>query len=71
MRAERAALQPAKDREKAARLTPWIEALPEVPAANREAYRWMLEEFRVSLFAQELGTSITASPARLEKLLHP
>jgi len=31
-------------------------------------YRWMLEEYRVSLFAQQLGTSIKVSPQRLEKL---
>lgn len=30
-------------------------------------YRWMIEELRVSLFAQELGTSLSASPKRLEK----
>ncbi len=30
-------------------------------------FRWMLEEFRVSLFAQQLGTSITISAKRLEK----
>jgi len=28
-------------------------------------YRWMLEELRVSLFAQELGTAIKVSPQRL------
>jgi ATP-dependent helicase HrpA len=27
----------------------------------------MLEELRVSLFAQELGTSVPVSPKRLEK----
>jgi ATP-dependent helicase HrpA len=31
------------------------------------AYRWMLEEFRVSLFAQELGTSVPVSDKRLDK----
>ena len=31
-----------------------------------EEYRWMLEELRVSLFAQELKTSIPVSPKRLE-----
>jgi ATP-dependent helicase HrpA len=31
-----------------------------------EQYRWMLEEFRVSLFAQELKTSIPVSATRLE-----
>jgi ATP-dependent helicase HrpA len=32
----------------------------------REEYRWMLEELRVSLFAQELKTSIPISPKRLD-----
>jgi len=30
-------------------------------------YRWMLEEYRVSLFAQELGTSIAVSAKRLDR----
>jgi ATP-dependent helicase HrpA len=30
-------------------------------------YRWMLEEYRVSLFCQTLGTAIKISPQRLEK----
>lgn len=30
-------------------------------------YRWMLEEYRVSLFAQKLGTNIKVSPQRLQK----
>ena len=30
-------------------------------------YRWMIEEFRVSLFAQPLGTAIKISPQRLDK----
>ena len=32
-----------------------------------ERFRWMIEELRVSLFAQELGTSIAVSPQRLDK----
>lgn len=32
-----------------------------------ELYRWMLEEFRVSFFAQQLGTAVTVSLKRLEK----
>jgi ATP-dependent helicase HrpA len=32
-----------------------------------ELFRWMLEEYRVSLFAQPLGTSIKVSPERLDK----
>ena len=30
-------------------------------------YRWMLEEFRVSFFAQQLGTAMTVSAKRLDK----
>jgi ATP-dependent helicase HrpA len=30
-------------------------------------YRWMLEEFRVSLFAQALGTAVPVSQRRLEE----
>ncbi|MDO4586396.1 MAG: ATP-dependent RNA helicase HrpA [Planctomycetia bacterium] len=32
-----------------------------------ECFRWMLEEYRVSLFAQQLGTSLKISSVRLEK----
>lgn len=32
-----------------------------------DRYRWMLEEYRVSLFAQKLGTSLKISANRLEK----
>jgi len=31
--------------------------------------RWMLEEFRLSLFAQELGTAETVSLQRITKAL--
>jgi ATP-dependent helicase HrpA len=36
-------------------------------AAAWEGYRWMVEEFRVSLFAQQLGTAGKVSHARLEE----
>ena len=32
-----------------------------------ETFRWMIEELRVSLFAQKLGTSVTVSDRRMEK----
>ena len=38
---------------------PWPPAIVE--------YRWMLEEFRVSLFAQQLGTVRPVSAKRLEQ----
>jgi ATP-dependent helicase HrpA len=36
-------------------------------APELESYRWMVEEYRVHLFAQELGTSLTISEKRLDK----
>jgi len=68
IRAERAALQPARDAEKAKQLAPFLGWETRVPAAQREAFRWLLEEFRVSLFAQELGTAQPASAQRLKAL---
>jgi ATP-dependent helicase HrpA len=38
------------------------------PSGKLLEYRWMIEEFRVSLHAQKLGTRISVSPKRLEKL---
>ncbi|MCA9155738.1 MAG: DUF3418 domain-containing protein, partial [Planctomycetales bacterium] len=32
-----------------------------------DEYRWLIEEYRVSLFAQQLGTSTKVSSQRLEK----
>jgi ATP-dependent helicase HrpA len=32
-----------------------------------EVFRWMIEEYRISLFAQRLGTTIKVSPQRLDK----
>jgi ATP-dependent helicase HrpA len=34
-----------------------------------ETFRWMIEEFKVSLFAQELGTAMPISPKRLDQQL--
>lgn len=42
---------------------PEARRIPEIAA-----YRWMLEEFRVSLFAQELGTAVPVSGKRLEEM---
>ena len=32
-----------------------------------DVFRWMIEEYRVSLFAQRLGTAIKISPQRLDR----
>jgi ATP-dependent helicase HrpA len=68
VRAERAAVSPAKDAEKAKQLLPFADWERRVPVAERETFRWLLEEFRVSLFAQELGTAQPVSAARLKAL---
>ncbi|MDT0203786.1 ATP-dependent RNA helicase HrpA [Nocardioides sp. AE5] len=48
-----------------------IEALPEgrPPGAHLRQVRWMLEEYRVSLWAQQLGTAQSVSDARIRKAL--
>jgi ATP-dependent helicase HrpA len=78
LRAERAALNPAKNQERLRQLAPYQDALKKLqaqpatsPAARhqRETFRWMVEEFKVSLFAQELGTAMPVSPKRLDQQL--
>jgi ATP-dependent helicase HrpA len=39
----------------------------EIVTPETEAFRWMLEEFAVSLFAQQLKTAVAVSAQRLEK----
>ncbi|MHA3771007.1 ATP-dependent RNA helicase HrpA [Verrucomicrobiota bacterium sgz303538] len=68
VRGERAWLSPAKDAEKAKQLAPFAGWETRVPEAQRDAFRWLLEEFRVSIFAQELGTAQPVSVQRLKAL---
>ena len=69
LRAERASNHPAKDADKAALIRDFDGWERECGEANREAFRWLFEEYRVSVFAQELGTAQPASVKRLEALL--
>ena len=68
VRAERAAVSPAKDAEKARLLAPFADWEARVPGESRETFRWLLEEYRVSIFAQELGTAQPVSAQRLKAL---
>ena len=77
-RMERAKLNPAKDKERAQLIAPYLAKLkslqenPPKSAGAREqleAFRWLVEEYKVSLFAQELGTAVPVSPKRLDELL--
>jgi ATP-dependent helicase HrpA len=65
-----------RDRQALAQVTPRVKAWHERREIHRkhhvldpelETYRWLIEEFRVSLFAQELGTSQAVSGPRLDK----
>jgi ATP-dependent helicase HrpA len=78
IRAERAALNPAKDQERQRQLTPYVEALKQLEGRplrtlegrrQLDAYRWLVEEYKVSLFAQEVGTAVPVSPQRLDRQL--
>ncbi len=77
VRAERLQVNPEKDAEKFMNLRPWLnvfQQLEEVKlnAGERSAlaeFRWLLEEFRVSLFAPELKTQVPVSARRLEKYI--
>jgi len=67
-RAERWKRDPAKDSSRARELQPFVQALSRLGERAGE-FRWLVEEFRVSLFAQELGTAEPVSAVRLEKAL--
>jgi ATP-dependent helicase HrpA len=77
-RIERASLNPVKDQERQRQLAPYQDAWkkyqaqpPRSAEARREleTFRWMIEEFKVSLFAQELGTAMPVSAKRLDQQL--
>ena len=74
LRIERLRNQPAKDRAREAELLPHWQAYTTradadktrgIKSAELERYRWLLEEWRVSLFAQELRT---AEPVSAKKI---
>jgi ATP-dependent helicase HrpA len=67
-----------RDRMATQQLTPYRSSHEEVVAEHFDlqiadpelmVYRWMLEEFRISLFAQPLGTHVPVSIKRLDKQL--
>ena len=75
IRLERARLSPAADRRKEELFAPYWTRYREIAkpanaakfnAAALAEFRWMLEEYRVSLFAQELHTPEPVSPKRLD-----
>ncbi len=77
-RLDRSASNPAKDEERARLVLPFALAWNQLRAAPprssearqaMEEFRWLIEEFKVSVFAQELGTAQPVSAKRLEEKL--
>ena len=69
-RADRWRQNPVKETERARQLAPYVAAAAKL--RDREeggAFRWWVEEFRVSLFAQELGTAEPVSAVKLDRWL--
>ncbi len=65
---------PPRDRQRLSLLLPWwkryLEKLEEKGAVYNttlDEYRWLVEEYRVSLFAQSLGTGVKVSAKRLSE----
>ena len=69
VRNERWMNNPAKDIDKQQLITDFATWPQEVPKANHETFRWLFEEYRVQVFAQELGTAQPVSVKRLEALM--
>jgi len=75
LRAERALRDPTRDQQRMLEVQPFAKALDEARRrgialeTGWQALRWDLEELRVSLFAQELGTKRPVSAKRLAKQL--
>ena len=65
LRAAKRRQQPARDDARAAELAP----LAAAAAGRPGSFFWLVEEFRVSLFAQELGTVVPVSRVKLERAL--
>jgi len=77
IRAERGMTHLEKDASKADRIKPFVDKLedmlketPSLSAEKKqsvEEYMWMVEEFKVSVFAPEIKTARPISPKRLQK----
>ena len=75
MRLDKWRADPARDTARLAELRPleqrWLRRVTELKGAGHarmDEYRWLLEELRVSLFAQELRTPQPVSAKRLDKV---
>jgi ATP-dependent helicase HrpA len=74
-RLDKLRVEPARDAQRLAEIAPLAQNLARAQAALKgrrdprlDDFRWMLEELRVSLFAQELRTPMPVSVKRLERV---
>ncbi|MDX2110834.1 MAG: ATP-dependent RNA helicase HrpA [Verrucomicrobiota bacterium] len=77
-RAERYKHNPLKDAEKFAKLAPYLKQFNDLATKSKsradiatlcDELRWFIEEYKISLFAQDLGTAIPVSEKRLQERL--
>lgn len=66
LRSAGASPTPSNSRAKSA---PGTAAMPPIAMAAAERFRWLVEEYRVSVFAQELGTAQPVSTTKLDREL--
>jgi len=77
LRAQRIERDPARDQARMLELKPFIDAVADaqrrgvLAEPGWQQLRWQLEELRVSVFAQELGTAEAVSVKRLTRQLKP
>ena len=80
IRTGRALDNPEKERVKAEKIKPYDTALKQILSElsedtteekkqETEAFFWMLEEYKLSVFAQEIKTAYPISPKKLDKQL--
>ena len=69
MRVEKLIENPERDRIAELELNEALVLLEKAQPSKRESIRWMIEELRISLFAQSLGTSESVSVQRIKKAL--
>ncbi|HET7687322.1 MAG TPA: DUF3418 domain-containing protein, partial [Candidatus Macondimonas sp.] len=76
LRLEKLSGRLARDAQWQASVNHWMKRWADLPVttdrerlARRETLRWLIEEYRLSLFAQELGTVTRVSEKRLEEML--
>jgi ATP-dependent helicase HrpA len=69
-RLEKLGLSSQQDLERIKKIKAWWERYSSIEITVNEKvrnFRWLLEEYRISLFAQSLGTKVPVSEKRLEK----